>query len=208
MPHKAAVAALVDEASDDVIALGAVNCVVPVAGGVRLRGESTDGGGFLDALTATGVDVAGQSCVVLGAGGAARAVVLALARAGASDVAVVNRTPARAEAAAALAGRVGRVVGEEAAAGAGVVVNATSVGMGADGGVPLDPERLGSGQTVVDLVYDPLATPLLQAARARGAVTVDGLGMLVHQAARAFTLWTGEAAPVAAMEEAARSTSS
>jgi shikimate dehydrogenase len=91
-------------------------------------------------------------------------------------------------------------------AGADLVVNATSVGMAGagEGGLPCDPARLGPGQVVVDLVYEPIDTPLLVAARARGAEARDGLGMLLHQAARAFTAWTGVPAPVDAMAVAAR----
>jgi shikimate dehydrogenase len=87
-------------------------------------------------------------------------------------------------------------------ADADLVVNATPVGMGGDAGLPCDPSLLSSGQTVVDLVYHPATTPLLEAAAARGARTGNGLPMLVGQAAAAFTLWTGEAAPVAAMAAA------
>ncbi|MGH9138118.1 MAG: shikimate dehydrogenase family protein, partial [Acidimicrobiales bacterium] len=128
----------------------------------------------------------------------------ALARAGAAEVFVVNRTADKAERAAALAGPVGRVAPPEAVADADLVVNATSLGMRGEGGSPVDAERLGAGQVVADLVYEPLVTELLTAARARGARPVDGVGMLVHQAARAFTRWTGEAAPVDAMQTAAR----
>jgi shikimate dehydrogenase len=205
MPHKAAVAAAVDECSPSAATLGAVNCVVPRRG--ALQGHNTDGAGFLDALRAEGHDVAGRRCVVFGAGGAARAVILALAGAGAAEVVVVNRTAARAEEAAALAAGRGRSGRAEEVDGADLVVQATPVGMAgaAPGSLPCDPDRLGAGQIVVDLVYEPLDTPLLVAARARGATVQDGLGMLLHQAAHAFSLWTGESAPVAVMEAAARS---
>ncbi|MCD9623208.1 shikimate dehydrogenase [Rhabdothermincola salaria] len=209
MPHKEAAAGAVDELSDDARRLGAVNCVVNDDG--TLRGHNTDGAGFVAALVAeTGVSPAGLPCVVLGAGGAARSVVLALSRAGADQVTVVNRTSSRAERAAALAGDRGRVVAPADAppvlAEAGLVVNATSVGMGegAGGATPFDPEVLHEGQLVADLVYQPLVTPLLAEAGRRGATPVDGLGMLVHQAAVAFELWTGTPAPVADMAAAAR----
>lgn len=204
MPHKADAAALVDECAEDAAALGAVNCVVPV-GGERLRGENTDGGGFVDSLAELAIDPRGMRCAVLGAGGAARAVTVALARAGAAEVRVANRTPAGAVAAARLVGAVGRAVDDVAVAVGGVdlVVNATPVGMGADGASPVPEGRLRPGQVVADLVYEPVETPLLVMARLAGAVPVDGLGMLVHQAARAFRLWTGVEAPVAAMRAAA-----
>lgn len=203
MPHKDDAARAVDRLSPAATALEAVNCVVPTADGV-LVGENTDGPGFLDALRLDeGVSPEGRRCVVVGAGGAARAVILALAGAGASEVVVVNRSPERAAGAVALAGSVGRTGPPEAAADAEIVVNATPVGM--DGvATPLAGVRFGSGQVVVDLVYHPAVTPLLAAAAADGATAVNGLGMLVHQAAHAFRLWTGEAAPVTAMAAAAK----
>ncbi len=207
MPHKADVAALVDECTAVARRLGAVNCVVN-DGGV-LTGTNTDGEGFVASLSrGVGFDPGEKRCLVLGAGGAARAVVLALAGAGASSVAVANRTPERAAAAAALAGPAGSVVDllgpalVRALAEADLVVNATPVGMEgvADGAEwPADPRRLGPGQVAADLVYAPRPTPWLAAARAAGATTLDGLGMLVHQAASQLALWTGLDPPVAAM---------
>jgi shikimate dehydrogenase len=200
MPHKDDVARLVDLPSPDVVALGAANCVVPGQDG-RLRGESTDGPGFVRSLLDAGVDPSGARCCVVGAGGAARAVVLALARAGAAEVAVVNRTPSRAAGAAALAGPVGAAV-DTVPGGVEVLVNATSVGMGTDE-LPIDPAVLRPGLVVADLVYHPRRTALLAAAESAGATAVDGIGMLVHQAALAFELWTGVAAPVEVMRRAA-----
>jgi shikimate dehydrogenase len=168
-----------------------------------LVGHNTDGDGFVDALRAdAGVDPEGRRVAVVGAGGAARSVVEALGRAGAADVAVVNRTPDRAAAAAALAGSVGRVGTRADLTAAELVVNATSVGMGTDE-LPFDVGLLRVGQVVADLVYLPMQTALLRGAAAAGAQVVDGLGMLIHQAARQFTLWTGVEAPVAAMRSAA-----
>jgi len=203
MPHKDAVVGLVDELSDDARLLGAVNCVTPSDG--RLVGDNTDGAGFIASLTDVGVSVDGRSCVVLGAGGAARAVILALGRAGAASVTVVNRTAGRAEQAAALAGPVGRVGSLGDLAHADLVVNATSVGMAGSPATPFDVGllRVDDPPVVADLVYEPLVTPLLAAAGEVGAVTVDGLGMLVHQAAVAFESWTGLAPPIAAMRAAA-----
>jgi len=205
MPHKDDVAAAVDERSDVVKRLGAANCVVPVGGG-RLRGESTDGAGFLRSLGDAGFDPAGRRCCVVGAGGAARAVVLALVDAGAGEVAVLNRSEASGQRAAALAGAVGRLASGDGVAaaieGADLVVNATPVGMGPGGEVPIDPARLGAGQVVADLVYHPIRTAFLERAAAAGCRTVDGVGMLVHQAALAFEAWTGEEAPLEAMRGA------
>ena len=201
MPHKDAVAAAVDHCTPEAAALRAVNCVVPTADG--LVGDNTDGPGFLDALREeVGFHPDRRRAVVFGAGGAARAIVLALARAGAADVAVVNRTAERAHVAAALAEHVGRVADEAAVADADLVVNATSVGMG-DGATPFDPGLLHAGQVVADIVYHPSPTPLVVAARDLGVTAVNGLGMLVHQAGHAFRLWTGRDAPIAAMTAAA-----
>ena len=202
MPHKADAAAAVDELAPHAVTLGSVNTVV--RRGNTLVGENTDGAGFINALRLDeGFDPAGRKCVVFGAGGAARAVVLALADAGASEVIVVNRTPDRAAVAAALAPAVARVGVEADAASADLVVNATPVGMTGDAGVPLDASLLHGGQLVVDLVYIPAVTPLVSAARERGATAVNGLGMLIHQAALAIQHWTGLDAPLEAMSAAA-----
>jgi shikimate dehydrogenase len=204
MPLKTVMVDLVDELDPEAAALRSVNCLSWRDG--ALVGASTDGPGFVAALREAGIDPRGRRAVVVGAGGAARAVVLALAAEGVDEVTVVNRTPAKAEAAAALAGAVGRVGPLEAIADAGLVVNATSVGMAgtpAAGGTPIRPELLREGQVVVDLVYNPMRTPLLTAAEAAGATAVGGLGMLVHQAALAFERWTGVSAPLDAMRAAA-----
>ncbi len=201
MPHKEAVAGAVDALDPAAAALRSVNTVVPERDG-SLKGYSTDGAGFVASLAAAGVVVAGRSVCVLGAGAAARAVIDALARAGAARVTVVNRTPAAAEQAASLAGAAG-VVGVAAdVAAADIVVNATSVGMGSQE-LPCDASWLSAGQVVADLVYHPRRTALLQTARAAGATTVDGLGMLVHQAALQQQLWHGSLPDVTAMAAAA-----
>jgi len=203
MPHKAAVAAAVDELSPTARLLGAVNCVA--RHGDRLVGHSTDGSGFVDALAdEAGWAPAGARCAVLGAGGAARAVSLALADAGAAEVAVVNRTASNAVTAAALAGHRGRVAEPGEIGGFDLVVNATPLGMSGHGGppTPVDPVLLRPDQLLVDLVYEPAETALLAAARERGLRAFNGVRMLVHQAARAFELWTGTEAPVEAMVSA------
>jgi shikimate dehydrogenase len=216
MPHKVAVAALVEECSEEASQLDAVNCVARRDG--VLYGANTDGAGFVASLArGASFDPAGRRCVVAGAGGAARAVVLALARAGAAEVAVVNRTPAHAAAAAGLAGPRGRVVTlapqpvAEALAAADLVVNATPVGMaGTPGAVAawvLPPRHLRPGQVAADLVYAPRPTPWLAEAANAGATVLDGLGMLVHQAAAQLALWTGAEPPVEAMWAAAEAAS-
>jgi shikimate dehydrogenase len=209
MPHKDAAAAAVDQLSPAAAALGAVNCVVNRSG--ILVGENTDGDGFVASLRVDhGVDPAGLRCVVLGAGGAARSVIRSLAEAGAREVAVVNRTQALGVAAAKLAGSVGRAATVAAVPEADLVVNATPVGMDVEGAgvrdTPIDPELVQPGQVVADLIVHPIRTRLLQDAEQRGAKVVPGLGMLVHQAALAFTLWTGVPAPIDAMRSAVKLT--
>ncbi len=202
MPHKAAVAASLEHLTADAVALGAVNCVF--RDGDRIVGDNTDGGGFVDSLGDDGIDPSGMRCVVVGAGGAARAVVRSLAAAGAAEVAVHARRAEPAAAAAELAGSIGVVGSEAHLASADLIVNATPVGMGADDALAFDPDRCRQEAVVADLVYHPAVTPLLRQADARGLRTVGGIGMLVHQAARAFTRWTGVAAPVDVMAAAAR----
>ena len=167
MPHKTVVAGLVDERSPAVEALAAANTVVVRSDGT-LVGETTDGDGFLDALRLDhGIEPAGLSVVVFGAGGAARSVVLALAGAGCREVVVVNRTAEAAQAAAALAGGRGRVGGPADVRRADLVVQATPRGMGVPGDLAFDPDLLRGGQIVADLVYHPLRTALLEAAAER-----------------------------------------
>ncbi len=203
MPHKHDVHRAVDELDPAAAALGAVNCVVPLPGG-RLRGCNTDGDGFVDALRIDGGwDPQDRRVAVIGAGGAARAIVDALARAGASRVAVVNRSPANAALAAALAGDRGMVGTAADVAAADLVVNTTPLGMGSDTSLAVDPALLHPGQLVADIVYHPLRTPLIEAAAERGVRTLDGLGMLVHQAARAVELWSGRRPDASAMRAAA-----
>ena len=204
MPHKADVAAAADELSPAAAVLGVVNCVG--RDGDRLIGHNTDGPGFCDALRAEGVELAGIACAVLGAGGAARAVVAELARRGADEVAVIARRPERAAAAAELAGSAGTVAGPADVGRYRLVVNATPVGMAQTegaGSLPLDPDLIHAGQHVAELVYNPLHTPLLAECHRRGVPSSTGVGMLVHQAAHAVRIWTGAEPPVAAMTAAA-----
>ena len=208
MPHKDGVAGACDDLSPSARLLGAVNCVR--RDGDRLVGENTDGAGFLRSLrTQAGVDPAGLHVVVLGAGGAARAVIVALATEGAS-VTVVNRSPDAAEraaeagSAAASGGSSGLVaVGSpEVVRDADVVVNATPLGMTEGDPLPVEPTLLRDGQIVADLIYRPERTPLIDAAAHAGATTLNGVGMLLFQAAEQFRLWTGRDAPVDAMATA------
>jgi shikimate dehydrogenase len=200
-PHKEDVIAALDEVDDAARHLRSVNTVVLRPDGTTF-GASTDGDGLVASVLASGHAVAGVRAAVVGAGAAARAIVEALGRAGAAEIAVVNRTTARAEQAAALS-TVARVGSAADVTRADLVVHATSVGMGDPAAMALDPGGLRSGQVVVDIVYHPRETALLRAARAVGAVTVDGLGMLVHQAALQQRWWTGDVPDVAAMAAAA-----
>lgn len=202
MPHKETVVGELDALTPIAERLGAVNCVFwesGVPGTGRLVGDNTDGAGVVWSLrTQLGVEDLGRRIAVVGAGGAAKACIAALAAAGAVDIAVVNRTVARAEQAAALAPGVARVGTIDDLPHAEIVINATPVGMiGTDGGalgfVP------GATAVALDLVYHPLETAWLARARANGARAANGVGMLVGQAAAAFERWTGRPAPTEAM---------
>ena len=207
MPHKSAVAQALDGLAEEAEILGAVNCVArktSADGEAKLTGHNTDGYGIIASLQEdAGFNPEGADCLILGAGGAARAAVLALARAGAARVAVANRTPERAERAAALAGDKGVVVSADAAGEFDLVVNATPLGMGQmKDETPVSPMLLRPEQTVLDLIYNPAETAFLVQARDKGINAHNGLGMLVHQAARAFELWTSQPAPLEAMTSA------
>jgi shikimate dehydrogenase len=202
MPHKEDAAAACDELTPDAAALRSVNTVVRRPDGTLL-GASTDGEGFLRSLADADVDPEGVAVLVVGAGGAARAVAQALGRVGASVTVAARRSEAAAAAAALAPG--GRAVAmdgiPDALAGCSIVVQSTPLGM--DGtSLAFDPDGLGPDHVVCDLVYHPAVTPLLAAAATRGARRVGGIGMLLHQAALAFELQTGMAAPIDAMRDA------
>ena len=214
IPHKRAVIEHLDETDEAVQALGVANTIVRREDG-SLAGHNTDGPGFLRSLAEHGRSVAGRAVTVIGAGGSARSVAWACARDGASRVTIVNRTLARAEDVAELLRRTTDLrevsaVGlegpesREAVSGADVIVDCTSVGMYPRHNVePVVPAAwLRSGQVVTDLTYNPLDTVLLEAARAAGAQTVDGAGMLVHQGAISLQYWSGQEPPVETMRAA------
>ena len=204
MPHKADVAAAVDELDPAAAALGSVNTVLLRSDG-STYGTSTDGRGFVDALAADGLMVAGKRIAVLGAGGAARSIVDALGRSGAADIAIVNRSVGTATAAATLAASA-RVGSLDDISAADLLVNTTPVGMGAtkhERELPVDANFLRPDLAVADIVYHPLVTPLLRAAAEAGARAFDGLGMLVHQAALQQQLWTGIAPDASVLRRAA-----
>ncbi|HEX2296100.1 MAG TPA: shikimate dehydrogenase [Actinomycetota bacterium] len=203
MPHKETVIDHLDELSGDARDVGAVNTIQLV--GDRLVGHNTDVDGFAEFLSGdTGFDAAGGHALVLGSGGAARAVVKALGSLGAERVSVAARDRERAGTVAGLAPAAEAAGWEEApklARDADLVVNATPVGMGGERVLP-DVDFVAT-QCVVDLIYAPPSTPLVEAARGAGAQAWGGLGMLVRQAAASFTIWTGQAAPLEAMSAAA-----
>lgn len=211
IPHKVAVIEHLDEVAESAQVMGAVNTVR--RDGDRLIGENTDGKGFMTALTKdAGVDPAGKRAVVLGAGGAARAITVELALAGAHEIIIVNRSAERGE------GLV-RLLNAKTQAnsafvpwqgayrvleGTDLLINATSIGLYPDvDAIPeVDFTTITPGMVVCDVIPNPPNTPFLRQAAARGAKTIDGLGMLVYQGAIAFEMWTGHDAPVDVMHKA------
>jgi shikimate dehydrogenase len=202
MPHKTDAAAACDELTPTARRLSAANTITVGEGG-RLLGDSTDGPGFLAALSELGVDPNGRRVLVLGAGGAGRAIANALGEVGAHVVVAARRKEA-AFTAATLADGEAITLDEidGAIADVDVIVNATPLGMRGEG-PPFDADRLGAMHVVFDTVYHPTETPLMVAARAKGATVTNGLSMLVHQAAVAFRVLTGVEAPLDAMRAAA-----
>ncbi len=213
IPHKSAVIEFLDEVDETAAMLGAANTIDVCEG--RLTGYNTDGPGFIASIAETGREVAGKAITIIGAGGAARAIAAAVLRGAARRLSIINRTPEKAEmlvglvadvrgAAEVSAVGLGGAAAEEAVREAEIVVDCTSVGMYPHTDVPpvVPAEWLHDGQLVCDLTYNPRRTVLLKAAESRGAATLDGTGMLVHQGAIAFEQWTGMPGPVGAMRAA------
>lgn len=207
-PHKVTVVGLLDRLSDAAAMMGAVNCIVRE--GRDLVGENTDGKGFMQSLKAL-TDPAGKRVVLFGAGGAARAIGIELGLAGAAGISIVNRTAERGEELAQLITAKTRTEatciawqGEFALPGdIAIAINATSIGMGdAAARVPVDFSAAAKNLIAADVVVNPPDTRFLAAARDHGATALDGLGMIVNQAAIAFQLWTGIEPDVAVMREA------
>lgn len=200
LPHKQAALQIVDKTDAGAVRIGAVNMITFQEDG-KLFGQNTDGFGFIENLKQHAPHWQAQqgAAVLLGAGGAARAVLQALCDAGVPEIRLVNRTHARAqELAAAFAPHVNAALRvcawsarESALSQAALLVNATSLGMAGQAPLDLKLDALNSQAVVNDIVYTPRLTPLLQDARARGLVTVDGLGMLINQARPAFQAWFG-----------------
>lgn len=207
IPHKVAVIQHLDGLGESAAIMGAVNCAVKR--GDKLIGENTDGKGFLKSLTEV-VDPKGKSVVLFGAGGAARAIGVELALAGAAAITVVNRGPARGETLARLLAEKTRTAasfipwpsGYAVPERADIVVNATSIGLGnAQAALDIDPNSLRSGLVVADVIVDPPKTRLIRDADARGCRTIDGLGMLVNQGVISIKYWTGVDADPAVMRK-------
>ena len=216
IPHKETALPLLDGLSDEAKMIGAVNTIINRSG--YLYGDNTDGKGYLSVLEEAGFNPAGKTVLFLGAGGAARAVAVQLALAGAAKMIFCNRTGARASELARFAAektgirvelaawpdRAGERLPDWALAKSDLVVQATSLGMSPkiNETVPLPFECFRPGQVASDLVYNPVETLFLNQARQAGADIVSGLGMLLHQGALAFELWTGVPAPLEVMREA------
>lgn len=202
VPHKQAVMPLLDETSETARRIGAVNTIIPQ--GDRLRGDNTDAVGFRRSIEAAWPRRRIARAVILGAGGASRAVIVALQEMGVETITISNRTPAKATALAGEFGIASETWDEVAVAAfpaADILVNATALGWHGEMPIPVAAlDRLPAGSLVMDLTYRQ--TPLLRAAGGRGLDVLDGLGMLVHQGARSFELWTGAEAPVDLMREA------
>jgi len=196
LPHKEAAFALCDALAPSAERARAVNTLVFRDG--RIEGSNTDGFGFLESCAqgAPGWRASAGPAVLLGAGGAARAVAAALLDAGCPRLTLVNRNAARAEALARALGGPVDVADRPPLESAALLVNTTSLGMAGQPALELDLSPLPAGAVVADAVYVPLETPLLAAARARGLHAVDGLGMLLHQARPGFEAWFGAAPAV------------
>lgn len=211
IPHKVEVLQYLDEVAPDAALMGAVNTVRRE--GDRLIGENTDGKGFLRSLREEGaIDPQGKHLVFLGAGGAARAMTVELALAGAERITVVNRSVERGESLVALlnektpaqAGFIPWSKPYVVPEGTDVLVNSTSIGLYPNTGdkPELDYDSIRRGMVVCDVIPNPPRTPFLREAEARGARTLDGLGMLVGQGVIGFRMWTGRDAPAAVMRKA------
>ncbi|REK12017.1 MAG: shikimate dehydrogenase [Planctomycetota bacterium] len=208
IPHKVEVIQHLDGTSEAATLMGAVNCVNRIDG--KLIGDNTDGKGFVQSLREL-TDPAGKNVIILGAGGAARAIAVEVALAGAAAMTIVNRTEGRGQELAALINDKANVPTQfvlwegdyEVPPEAEVVINATSIGLGdAAARVPLAVDSLESDMVVADVVFNPPETRLLRDAKSRGCETLDGLGMLVNQAVIGFNIWTGRDANPSVMREA------
>lgn len=211
MPHKMEAMRYMDEIAPSAKLIGAINTVVLGDDG-KLAGHNTDGQGMVASMREAGISLAGKRISVLGAGGAARAICVECALAGAAEITVVNRDAGRGKS-------IVDVLNESTDCRAtylpwngtaklpdcDIVVNGTNIGMYPDTGRPdIDYDVFREGMAVQDVIFNPIRTPFMLEAEKRGAKAYDGLGMLVHQGAIGFKLWTGEDAPRDVMMQALR----
>ncbi|MBM7097141.1 MULTISPECIES: shikimate dehydrogenase [Alteribacter] len=207
LPHKVNVMPFLDEISSDARTIGAVNTIVQENG--RLIGYNTDGQGYLDSLlTESGEELKNKKVLIIGAGGAARAVAVSLLKYGVQVLAITNRTMSKAKEIARICEPVGPVsvlpstIAQANLTGFDVIINTTSIGMAPDiDRMPFSLETLKRDSIVSDLIYTPLKTRWLQVAENKGAKTINGLGMFINQGAIAFELWTGRKAPREKMKQ-------
>ena len=201
IPHKVAVMDLLDTVDPAARAIGAVNTLVNRNG--RIEGFNTDGAGAVAAL-AEKTAIRGKTVWMIGAGGAARAVGFGVGAEG-GRLTVVNRSRQKGERLAAELDAGFRPLADIRRLDCDILINATAVGMTPDtGGIPVAPEAIAPGTVVMDIVYNPINTRLLDTARAKGCTIVDGAAMFVHQAAAQFQLWTGRTAPIDVMDRTVR----
>lgn len=212
IPHKESVLPFLDDITPEAVGMGAVNTIEVSSG--RLIGHNTDGKGFVKSLFEAGVDPSGMSVFILGAGGAAKGVAIALLDAGVSELVILVRQQ---EKGAELAKRLCSISPQTqvsviefnpktlpASTGGRPVllINTTPLGMKTGDPLPFPPEKIHATWVVADLIYNPYETPLLLAAQKIGALTVPGLGMLLHQGVLAFEIWTKQKPPIEVMQKA------
>ena len=212
MPHKVAIIPYLDELSQAAAIIGAVNTVVVKDG--KLFGENTDGKGFVQALKNKGVTPEGKNIAVLGAGGAAKAICVECALAGPASITVINRTAEKAEVLAkviadntnAKAAWEQWLPGHKIPAGTDILINATSIGLHPNGNQKpdIDYSSITANMTAADVVFNPVDTLFLQEAEKRGALAVNGLGMLACQGVLGFECWTGVTPSLQVMEDTLR----
>ncbi len=209
IPHKVAVMPFLDELDSSAQLVGAVNTIVNIDG--HCKGYNTDSEGYIRSLTTQGISISDRSAVVFGAGGAARAVVAGLVAHGCKEIVIGARNEVQAANLAKAFAGTANLSGvnwlsepfTKALGNCNLLINSTPLGMSsyADHALPIDWAKVNREAVVSDLVYNPLLTDFLRTAKQRGHVVISGAGMLLEQGMLAFTLWTGKAAPKAAMEK-------
>ncbi|PYZ98716.1 shikimate dehydrogenase [Alteribacter lacisalsi] len=207
LPHKVAVMDHLDAVSEEAEAIGAVNTIVNENG--KLTGYNTDGQGFLDSVLEQVEDLSGKRVLLIGAGGASRAVAVSFARHGVKELAITNRTLSKANEIAVRCKKwcdsrvLPATMAQAAFTGYDLIINTTSIGMSPDvNRMPMSLETVKRNALVCDLIYNPEETRWLREAEKKGAKTLNGIGMFINQGALAFEMWTGKKAPREAMKQA------